>query len=386
VDKKVIIYIGGFELPDKNAAANRVMNNAKIMRDIGYHVVLVGVSADCDVCIENTKAVYDGFECWSLRYDSPGDRFKKQMDISLYSAVLERYGDISALILYNYPAIGLYRFKRYCNKNNISLVVDCTEWYGMPYGNLLVKVIKWADIYTRMMILHKKTDGIICISRYLQNYYQKHTKTVYVPALIDSKDQQWQKNKTEDGSCTRLVYSGSPGRQKDKINKIIEGLYALKEYDFLFQVVGISKKEYLKYYEEHTDIIEELAGKVTFLGRVTHETALEYVKNADFTIFFRDKTRVSMAGFPTKFVESISAKTPVITNMTSNLTDYLIDGVNGFFVEKHQDITHTLEMVFSLDKEAIAKMHKNCNAELFDYRNYIAGVEVFLGDILNGKE
>lgn len=45
MDKKVIIYIGGFELPDKNAAANRVMNNAKIMRDIGYHVVLVGVSA-----------------------------------------------------------------------------------------------------------------------------------------------------------------------------------------------------------------------------------------------------------------------------------------------------------------------------------------------------
>lgn len=33
--KPVILYIGGFVLPDKNAAAQRVTGNAKAMRDIG---------------------------------------------------------------------------------------------------------------------------------------------------------------------------------------------------------------------------------------------------------------------------------------------------------------------------------------------------------------
>ena len=40
---KTIVYIGGFELPDKNAAAQRVISNAKIFRKLGYHVIYVGI-------------------------------------------------------------------------------------------------------------------------------------------------------------------------------------------------------------------------------------------------------------------------------------------------------------------------------------------------------
>ena len=37
-----ILYVGNFELPDKNAAAHRVVNNAKIFRELGYRVALLG--------------------------------------------------------------------------------------------------------------------------------------------------------------------------------------------------------------------------------------------------------------------------------------------------------------------------------------------------------
>ena len=37
--KELIIYIGGFELPDKNAAAQRVIGNSKALRDLGYETV-----------------------------------------------------------------------------------------------------------------------------------------------------------------------------------------------------------------------------------------------------------------------------------------------------------------------------------------------------------
>lgn len=36
--KGTILYVGGFELPDKNAAAHRVLSNAKIFRELGYNV------------------------------------------------------------------------------------------------------------------------------------------------------------------------------------------------------------------------------------------------------------------------------------------------------------------------------------------------------------
>ena len=31
-DKGTVLYVGGFELPDRNPAAHRVINNSKILR------------------------------------------------------------------------------------------------------------------------------------------------------------------------------------------------------------------------------------------------------------------------------------------------------------------------------------------------------------------
>ena len=44
--KGSVLYVGGFELPDKNAAAHRVINNAKILRELGYRVIFCGVDRE----------------------------------------------------------------------------------------------------------------------------------------------------------------------------------------------------------------------------------------------------------------------------------------------------------------------------------------------------
>ena len=50
-----VLYIGGFDLPDKNAAAHRVLNNGKVLRELGYEVVFVTRHIEdvklCDVLI-----------------------------------------------------------------------------------------------------------------------------------------------------------------------------------------------------------------------------------------------------------------------------------------------------------------------------------------------
>ena len=43
-----ILYIGRFELPDKEATANRVVANAKLLRDLGHEVVLAGWSTEVE--------------------------------------------------------------------------------------------------------------------------------------------------------------------------------------------------------------------------------------------------------------------------------------------------------------------------------------------------
>ena len=44
LEKGLILYVGGFELPDKNAAAHRVLSNGKLLRDLGYEVSFVGIT------------------------------------------------------------------------------------------------------------------------------------------------------------------------------------------------------------------------------------------------------------------------------------------------------------------------------------------------------
>ena len=44
--KGKVLYIGGFELPDKNAAAQRVLSVGKALREIGYKVFYLGITHD----------------------------------------------------------------------------------------------------------------------------------------------------------------------------------------------------------------------------------------------------------------------------------------------------------------------------------------------------
>ena len=43
-----VLYIGGFELPDKNAAAHRVLGIAKILKELGYSVEFMNKSTAND--------------------------------------------------------------------------------------------------------------------------------------------------------------------------------------------------------------------------------------------------------------------------------------------------------------------------------------------------
>ena len=112
---------------------------------------------------------------------------------------------------------------------------------------------------------------------------------------------------------------------------------------------------------------------IIFHGRISHMEALEIIKRANYSCFFRIPDRVTTAGFPTKFSEAISCGTPVITNRSSNIADYL-SGENGYLVD-------------NLTNEAIssvidaAKPNKNTDTQLFDYRQYEAEMKRFLDDV-----
>ncbi|MBQ7794638.1 MAG: hypothetical protein IJ366_09020, partial [Clostridia bacterium] len=174
--KGTILYIGGFELPDKNAAAHRVIANAKIFQRLGYNVVFVGVGREeiSGVDVLETFETVQGFDSYRILYPtSSSDWIRYLTDISAVKTVCEKYGDVKMIVCYNYQAAAMARLLRYCRKNGIKLTADVTEWYGTEKQSLLFKIIKGSDTFFRMRVLQKKLDGLIVISDYLESYYKK---------------------------------------------------------------------------------------------------------------------------------------------------------------------------------------------------------------------
>lgn len=387
--KGTIIYIGGFELPDRNAAAHRVLNNGKILRELGYNVVFIGIDKEMgyDKDILETKKTIQGFDTWLIPYPRSSKQWIEYLsNITAYTEVISQYADVIAVICYNYQAVALMKIKKYSNRHNIKVIADCTEWYSTKGTNVFFKIIKGTDSFLRMRIIQKKLDGLIVISRYLEDYYSNCRNVICIPPLVDLLETKWDIQETDYyDKKTRLIYAGSPGRNKDRLNIVIEEIHKLDiVYNYEFYIIGINEKQYLRDFPNHKSIIKKLEKNITFLDRLTHAETLRYVKMADFTMFFRDDTRMTKAGFPTKFVESISCGTPVITTRSSDLEEYLIEGQNGYFIENKESINSVLEKVFRLSQAQIRTMKKKCyESKNFYYEQNANEVKLFLHQVMN---
>lgn len=368
-----VLYIGGFELPDKNAAAHRVISNAKLFGLLGYNTIFIGIDKEEKeyLNIFDSKKTISGFSSYSIPYPkSIGQWVKYISQINNYIEVASSISRLKAIICYNFPAIALEKIRWYCRKKGIKCIADVTEWYTGLGRSIPVKLIKGIDTFLRMRIIQKKVDGLIVISRFLQKYYKGCKNVVYIPPLTDLSDEKWTNTKEKSHDILYLTYAGNPGR-KDRIDHLIKALEKVSR-PYQLDIVGIEKEEYISLYANE---VYELDRNHTFIfhGRIPHLEALEIIKRANYSCFFRVADRVTTAGFPTKFAEAITCGTPVITNRSSNVADYL-KGKNGYLVE---DLSCEAISQIINDADFTVKV----NNRLFDYREYETDMKTFFGKI-----
>lgn len=365
--KGTILYVGGFELPDKNAAAHRVLNNAKIFRELGFNVAFCGINKEIADCTDYTEMIM-GFESRPMSYPKSAWQWVRLLlDRKHYLKSLSLYDDIKYVICYNLHAAPLAGLIRICRKNGIKLIADCTEWYENKLSLNPVKLIKCIDTALCMRVFQKKCDGMIAISSYLADYYKKSVKKVIVvPPLVDLSDEKYSfVGEKPENAVKTLVYSGSPSASKEALGELVNCLNNITDCDYRLKIVGITKSEFEKMYGIGPN------EKVEFMGRVSHKEAIEAVRRGDYAVIIRPKTRVTTAGFPTKFAEAISVGTPVIANDISDLAQYLSGGKNGYTVTL-ANLQADLQKILSSNE--IPKTE----SDIFDYRKYRKGFEELL--------
>lgn len=389
-----IYYIGAFRLPNYDAAAARVLNVAKALREVGHTVSFIswgGRYREIDLCPDGKYRVY-GFEyVITKELDSQGgfvDKVKSKLTRgNKTKAILkQKASDIGAIITYNGSITEwLLRFSR---KHNIKLINDITEWYS--YSEL--KCTDWLQYAFNMFFTQKLVKNKIVISSYLDHFFST-SHNIIIPATCDASEAKWHVDK----ECAEkvagrfegitFIYAGNPSR-KDLLHTAVNVLQRFIEegFNLRFLILGITREKYLTQFH-HLLHNSNLSDNIQFLGRVSQDLIPAFYALSDFMVLLREPNRKSNAGFPTKFSESMTACTPVIANLTSDLEKYLIDGKTGFVVEnqKEESLYRLLrEKVLTLSSEQIVTLKKQVrdSNKSFDYHYYIEPLNGFSNELI----
>ncbi len=388
-----IIYIGPFRLPNYDAAAARVLNIARSLRLAGHEVSFIswgGDYRDKDKCGDGVYRV-DGFP-YIITHEIGvvGGKVKKALGWlkrghKTKRILQERVSEYDAIITYDG---GLAHWLiDFAKKNNKYLICDCSEWFSYKE----MQIVEIPSLFINMHFLLHRIKNKIVISSYLDKHFRK-SHNIVIPATCNASEEKWYTGKemalakVGDFEGVTLIYAGTP-MGKDALHYAIQAISRLinEKANIRFLILGCERKDYLRSINAQY-LNDELSDKIMFLGRVPQDDVPSFYALSDFMILLREQTRKSNAGFPTKFSESFTSSTPVIANLTSDLGEYLKDGITGFIVpEPSEESVYTTikEKVLPLNRAEIEDMKhhvKEVSVQL-DYHYFIKPLELFMGKL-----
>lgn len=400
--RKTIAYVGGFELPDRNTAALRVLANARILHELGYEVVFFGISRSLAprTPISECELPDHPFACWNLPQPSSGREWlARTVGLDEIGHTLRTgYQDrLAAIICYDYPAIAQLRLARLARRMGAVALAEATEWYGRSRFTGLHSLAKDLDTFGRMRLANAQMDGVIAASRFLRDHYAGSTQVLELPTVLEDFPQSLERRlATPDGQPKRLFF-GATGFDpqivrhmsdgpKDRLDKAIEILHRslLAGARFELDIYGVTGDDYRSIYPGHHGILAELGPSVRFHGPQPRELAREQLARSDFSFFLRSPTIATLAGFPTKYSESIHVGTPVITNRIGSLTSYHTEGSTGHYIDfdNIEKSTSDICEIMNQSSEKIQSMKDHCReSRIFSYRSFVDPFRSFMESV-----
>lgn len=372
---KKALLITTDKYPNGDAGAIRAHALAKLLQSIGYEITVLGLGP-------STNFQYleeDGVSYTSLRSSKNStvskikDRlnFKKRVQRVLLDE--EKRWDVILVSLVSGAV--MKKLKAFARKRGVILLHDSVEWYSPEQFSIGKLHPTYISMDLRNCVYIDKTVRVIAISSYLERHFQNRgVAAIRIPAVLNVR--QTPCDKCVDREKIVFSYAGSPGK-KDYLRVIIEGFATMQaSAPFELRLIGVTKKQLVSLCDVDPAHIDKLGERLCCMGRIPREDVLRELSRSDFTVLIRsEEQRYAKAGFPTKFAESLATATPVISNATSDILDYLQDGVNGYLVSacSSEALTVALQKAICLSYEERVSMQQAARRtaeEYFDYARY----------------
>ena len=396
---KKILYVGQIAI-EGSASCTHVQNRARFFTNIGYNVY--GLS-ECPKD-KNDKANNTNFIKYIYMKPFPGkgkirgacwvaDQF---LGFHTYNAIIKAVKDIlpDIIILYELNSIVVEeRIRRYCERHNIRLIIEVTEWMEVENRKEIVtRGIVWQkDIQKRY--IDKRCGNIIAISEFLCEHYRRQgCNVIKLPPIVYNfaeNNQVLRDKNTVNLQQVRLVFAGTTDF-KDYLEPLLKAIRKINNNDVkvIFDVVGPSADSIKKMIKCDNPV----QYGINCHGRLSHENTLSIVKKADFSVLMRENKRYAKAGVSTKFVEAMSLAVPSICTAVGGTDAFVSDGVDGFLIKDNSvyEILGKLELIVNMDSSEILQMKLNAlnkAKHVFSEDQYFEVTKLFLkGKEFHGQE
>ncbi|WP_420123062.1 glycosyltransferase family 4 protein [Nakamurella sp.] len=383
-----VVLITASPLPDGDASATRQWNLARSAAGIGGTPILVHDHPDSRG--DDDRRTIDGAQLITLGGQG-GGRLRRLLSrqTRAFRAVraLRQHGlgrdDISTVVLpMNVMTIGSWAVFRALLRCQV--VVDVTERHDpqqFPRGRLTPYFVRhrWSTLLTRLLV-HRVTTASTSLAATMR---RSGLDALTVPAPLDCRDFA-PHHRPPLTQGLRLIYAGTPGR-KDLLNVVVAGIGTLPPVDqrrIHLTIAGISGADAL-----NSDLspltLAGIEADITFLGRVPRRTVLDLLAGSHFSVLVRPDDGYATHGFPSKVPESLAAGCPVLLNHTSDLPQYVRDGIEGLILDGcgESAVSRGLARALQVSDDQWVAMSRAARSrawQSFDYRSWRDPVATFL--------
>lgn len=381
---KILYLTGGF-FPKGTAYASRTLNLSRAMIAAGHDVRVI---ADCgETSCEDASNIIEGvsyYLCDSRRTLSTKKRVEAFCDLTLRSLREDSYD----LVISSSDHDRFSKIFRIVRMINIPIVLESCEWFGSynwTYGLLNPRYYRFLYCWRKF---YPKVDGVITISRLLENHYRQYTKNVVrIPTVLPEMD--WDPDRTSSDEYIRLIYAGSAGKSKDLLKNVILAISMLKESDPIIKldIYGVDKPLVKMQLGKKKTVLDALKDRVFVHGKIRQDEIHSRYCKSDYSILFRPKRRSSNAGFPTKLAESLMAGVPVICNDTGDVGLYVKDSFNGIIIDETtpEEIYKRLSRLSLYQTSELRKHARNTAVTSFLWKNYSDKIDQFIKTVVRSK-
>ncbi len=317
---------------------------------------------------------------------------------------LARDKDKPDLIFASFPSIELaYYATKYAKENSVQIIVDARDMWPDIFINVVPSVTKpitrvlLLPYYKMAQFVFSNANGITGITdgfvqwglKYAsrnkgfndRSFYLGYPLVEHNPSEVSESWQKW----SELGLAKKdfiISYVGAIADNKIDFSPILE---AAKYYKDNSNVKFVLAGE-----GDEREIFKDKAKKaelknIIFPGWIDKYQIKVLLKNSSLGLVpLKNRVDYKMS-IPNKPIEYFSNDLPVMTSLTGELRDLIVNNQAGIFYENTSEMINWIEH-FVNNRDSLDKMAKNCNLlfkRLFDSEQVYSGLAKHLTDVYN---